>query len=465
MNKKDDEKILNDNKNKNKNRKKDENQNQNEDDEGDKKNRDIDIIFEPEFVVSNNSIMIGSQGIKFSQLGFQGLKVELFNTQNLLLDGLRKRGSNYSKDREGKRAWENSVKNAQNLQELRSSVIELEAVVRNLQTVEDENDDAEAEREKEEIRAIMVTEGWRFKEEEKEMKKVEKKEERKEEKKEEMKEERKGRGKRGREEIETVEVIEKKIEKEEVKDVEKEIEKDVEKKNDDYVEQMNYIGMPLRRFFKGHGKSDGVIVGYLPSERNEGMELWRMIHEDGDEEDLDYNDIIKSIRWFNLNLYEDDEINNNGNSNNNNNGDDDDDDEDNDDDIIVDYMEDNNNENEHIDGVSTATLWPSGGVRARWLDALQQSKTISEVVLALSSFLEHSRLFGMMDEEEPEQHTSNNSKRKSSNIITKNNDIKSKSINNVVLSSPYRRRGKRHVEPEMGRTQRAAARRIVSYAE
>ena len=32
-----------------------------------------------------------------------------------------------------------------------------------------------------------------------------------------------------------------------------------------------YIGMRIRRFFVGFGKSDGVLVAYLPPDKNEGM--------------------------------------------------------------------------------------------------------------------------------------------------------------------------------------------------
>ena len=107
-----------------------------------------DEIPEPELVISNKSLVVGNHGIKSSQIGISGLKLELFNIQSLLLDGLKKRGCTYSKDREGKRAWENSVKNAENLQEIRSAIIELEAVVRSVQLIDDEDDDVEAEREK-----------------------------------------------------------------------------------------------------------------------------------------------------------------------------------------------------------------------------------------------------------------------------------------------------------------------------
>ena len=404
----------------------------------------VDETPEPELVISNKSLVVGNHGIKSSQIGISGLKLELFNIQSLLLDGLKKRGCTYSKDREGKRAWENSVKNAENLQEIRSAIIELEAVVRSVQLIDDEDDDVEAEREKVEARAVMVTEGWKFKEE--------KKEEKKEDVEKVVREERKLRGKRGREETEFNEIV--------VNKIEKEVEKEAENGND-YTEQMKFLGKPLRRFFKGHGKSDGILVGYLPADKNEGMELWRMEHQDGDEEDLDLDDVIKSLRWYDLNLFEDDEIVIDGEE---------EEDDDNDsDDVIIDNMNDDTNELERTNGESTRTLWPTGGVRSRWLDALQQSKTISEVVLALTSFLEHSRLFGMMDDDEPDLYSSNQSRSKSSNNTLynkKNNDNKSKSMQiQTISSSPYKRKGKGHVEPEMGRAQRAAARRIVSYAE
>ena len=403
-----------------------------------------DEIPEPELVISNKSLVVGNHGIKSSQIGISGLKLELFNIQSLLLDGLKKRGCTYSKDREGKRAWENSVKNAENLQEIRSAIIELEAVVRSVQLIDDEDDDVEAEREKVEARAVMVTEGWKFKEE--------KKEEKKEDVEKVVREERKLRGKRGREETEFNEIV--------VNKIEKEVEKEAENGND-YTEQMKFLGKPLRRFFKGHGKSDGILVGYLPADKNEGMELWRMEHQDGDEEDLDLDDVIKSLRWYDLNLFEDDEIVIDGEE--------EEDDDNESDDVIIDNMNDDTNELERTNGESTRTLWPTGGVRSRWLDALQQSKTISEVVLALTSFLEHSRLFGMMDDDEPDLYSSNQSRSKSSNNTLynkKNNDNKSKSMQiQTISSSPYKRKGKGHVEPEMGRAQRAAARRIVSYAE
>ena len=113
-------------------------------------------------------------------------------------------------------------------------------------------------------------------------------------------------------------------------------------------------------------------------------------------------------------------------------------------------MVDEGEEEERAEGEISSTLWPTAGVRARWLDALQRSKTISEIAMALGALLEYSRVFGMMLEEEV-------------TVLGKRKQVPK--ISFVPGASPYKRKGKGHVEQEGGRTQRAAARRVVSYAE
>lgn len=279
------------------------------------------------------------------------------------------------------------MKSADDIKELRSATQELEAVVRSVQVVEDENDEAEAEREKIEARAAMLTEGWKF------------------------------------DELQ-----------------------DETEDSDSIKNQLQFIGRKLRRFFRGHGKSDGIIVGYLPANKNEGMELWRMEHQDGDEEDLDKDDIVKSIRWFEDNLLEDDETTAA-------------DDENDDDDDITEESD----ESVRVDGEVSATLWPTAGVRMRWLEALQRSRTVSEVAMALSTFMEHSRSFGMMDDSD------------SSDVHNSKSDQslwgKSKGSKKAAPApgpSPYKRKGKSSVSDahnEGGRARRAAARSVLSYAE
>jgi hypothetical protein len=58
------------------------------------------------------------------------------------------------------------------------------------------------------------------------------------------------------------------------------------------------IGLRVRRFFPGFGKSDGTIVAYLPPEVNEGECLWHVLHDDGDREDIDIGEVDRYIQYI-----------------------------------------------------------------------------------------------------------------------------------------------------------------------
>ena len=55
----------------------------------------------------------------------------------------------------------------------------------------------------------------------------------------------------------------------------------------DYVKTGPYIGRAVRRTFGRGVVSYGVVVSWLPHEKNEGQAFFRVRHDDGDEEDLD----------------------------------------------------------------------------------------------------------------------------------------------------------------------------------
>ncbi|KAK3236468.1 hypothetical protein CYMTET_53395, partial [Cymbomonas tetramitiformis] len=59
------------------------------------------------------------------------------------------------------------------------------------------------------------------------------------------------------------------------------------------------VGRRVRRFFDGNPKdpADGTVVEYLPAS-GEDCELWHIVHEDGDEEDLDREEVERSLRFF-----------------------------------------------------------------------------------------------------------------------------------------------------------------------
>ena len=116
-----------------------------------------DLQGEPELVARDKSVMIGSQGFKVAQLGVNGLRTELLRVHSLLVDGLKRRGSTYV--REGRKMWEQSVRAAEQLVDLRRAVQELEAVVRGVQEKDDEHDDEEVRKAKDRNRKIMIKEG------------------------------------------------------------------------------------------------------------------------------------------------------------------------------------------------------------------------------------------------------------------------------------------------------------------
>merc|ERR1712146_597483 len=45
--------------------------------------------------------------------------------------------------------------------------------------------------------------------------------------------------------------------------------------------------------------TDAVIVGWLPADENEGVELWHLEHDDGDEEDLEEHEVMEGMKLIN----------------------------------------------------------------------------------------------------------------------------------------------------------------------
>lgn len=93
-------------------------------------------------------------------VGAQALRTEYTRVLGLLNDGLKARNGNLS--REGRKLWEHSVRDAETAVELRGPLLELESLVRNLQTVEDKRDAEEVRLAKEAERKEMLKEGWIF---------------------------------------------------------------------------------------------------------------------------------------------------------------------------------------------------------------------------------------------------------------------------------------------------------------
>ncbi|CAM9326712.1 unnamed protein product [Scytosiphon promiscuus] len=57
------------------------------------------------------------------------------------------------------------------------------------------------------------------------------------------------------------------------------------------------IGRRCRRFFKEFGKSDCTVAAHLPA-KNGDPELWHVVHDDGDEEDMEEHELSKARKYF-----------------------------------------------------------------------------------------------------------------------------------------------------------------------
>ena len=162
------------------------------------------------------------------------------------------------------------------------------------------------------------------------------------------------------------------------------------------------IGMRARRYFAGHGMSDGTIIAYLSLERakaaagSEGVEedfdLWHMLHDDGDREDINLEQVQRAIKYCEEDAdapdsedpqaiqeaakKEDDDMS-----------------------VASDAGEESSSDDDDGDcsgdeAGSRVTLWESAGARAKFIAGAVASSSAAEVALALSLFLENARIFG-----------------------------------------------------------------------
>lgn len=329
-------------------------------------------------------------------IGAVGLRLELSRVMNAMNDELKLRDGQMS--RENRKLWDYSVRDAQCAADLLAPLQELEALVRNQQTVEDKRDAEEVRLAKEVEKKEMGEEGWIF-------------------------------------------------------------ENDVN----------GHIGKHARRFFKGFGSSDGVIVAYLPPEKNDEVALYHMEHHDGDSEDLELEDLLRAFRYFDQDAQEDDEEEG-GESDNE--GEEDAEEEEEGSDEEEEEVEDAL----HAPGAGT-TLWPTYEVRTRWLAALAKAVTLGEVALALQAFMEQATAFGMVapDPFVLEKALAPRSARLAATIAIKDSlrdsyveSAEFARSSRMTSSSSSRNRAAKNKAKFSGgseRPSRAAARSVKSYAE
>lgn len=234
---------------------------------------------EPAIIRNYYNNIAGGQMFRRQNIGLAGLRNELTNNYSMVHQAIRN-SKHYNKD--VKKVWECKVKDALNVDEMKECVLELEEMLHQLQTCDDE--------------AETVSED--------------------------------------------------------------------EALDEQWLTDEEHVGKRARRFFEA-GRSDGTIVAALPAEFNEGVALWHMRHDDHDEEDLDYEELVKAIEAYDKNITES---------------------------VTGSVTEDS--EGEELTEDDLKTLWPSANVRNRWISAVHASISITEVAWALSSLMEHAKNFG-----------------------------------------------------------------------
>ena len=351
---------------------------------------------EPRIITLNNGLGRGTPIWRApplsNQVGPAAAKSEMLRLLGLLSDALKHHGSSSggggaSAVREWRRAWESGVRAADDVDALVAQLLDLESTVRGMQQAEDRRDKEEEERVLAAERQEMIEEGWLFQEAHSNQEQDQK-----------QQSEAQHAGEESGEKMMTEDGAEGDNANGEGKGKAKGKGKDDAPKTTAGPE---LIGRSARRFFRGFGSSDGVIVAHLPAAKNEGIALFHMRHSDGDAEDLDEADVQRALRAFDLDLKEDDDPDA---------GDGDDDSDDEDEDEEEEEEEDSDSDfggdaGRRVAGgvagavAADATLWPTYEVRCRWREAVSASRTLGEVCLALGRFADHAKAFGALAED------------------------------------------------------------------
>ena len=241
--------------------------------------------------------------------------------------------------------------------------------------------------------------------------------------------------------------------------------------------ESTYIGKSARRFFLRTGASDGIVTGVHRStdpKTNITEELFLVEHADGETDEMDEEGVRLAIRAYELNQMADvsaatrEEMDDN---------DSDDSDEDEDYGYNLRDIEDMSAELDEqqdmmwtIEAEEDASveciprLWPTKGVRSKWLEALRGATCVADVAMAMSALHAQAVSFGVTGEDIFE-----NMKEKAPHVIFRKPKVKvnekrdrQRGKSGTSKSSDNRSRGK---DVEEGRSSRRAASRGINYAE
>eukprot|EP01039_Chlorochromonas_danica_P009457 gene9457-10447_t len=259
-----------------------------------------------------------------------------------------------------------------------------------------------------------------------------------------------------------------------------------------------YLGLPVRRFFPRYGYSDGHVEGLLPASRNDGIALYRIVHDDGDEEDVDTPDLLRALLRRRQNVTKvsreelaaenedqdeeeeekggkdaEDESGSEGGDSHSETGS---------------SGSDSSEEEEDDENMAGDRLWPTWEVRQRWRSFLRRAILVSEVAWALFALEQQAYRFNILAQDfsvlpqlfQPPSPspslTASSAKRTGKRQRTRSNSIGSEDSGRVeghhMLLSPRKARhgrlaslrGSAGRESATGRPQRSAARRVINYA-
>jgi hypothetical protein len=294
---------------------------------------------EPDIVRVYNNSFRGGMAMKPFNIGPHATRSEFLRVFNLIQDGLRQKGSQFYRSA-GRRVWENALKNASVASDFRSTLVELEQVVRDTQVAEDAKAEEEVEQMRREAQSKLEAEGWVF-----DAAHIAKSEAyasavvrlltmgSQEEGAESSDSKEGGSGKRKREASASGDVASKRqavgaggsmhtsdIAGESLNQLKEllpliptdsvenspQVSCNVEKVLSDVktdIDGAACVGRRVRRFFRAIAQpSDATVISFLPAVMNDGIALWHLFHDDGDEEDLDSAEVQRGIRAFETNL-------------------------------------------------------------------------------------------------------------------------------------------------------------------
>jgi hypothetical protein len=305
-------------------------------------------------------------------IGISGIEQELLRLVQIYYDNLKKRVSNTEEgvsvmSKDLRKHYENRVNSILSLFDAKEIILDLEELIHSTQTVPDKLDLEEELKKQQAKRQEMLAEGWIFED---------------------------NKGAAG-----------------------------------GPISGEAFLGCRARRYFPEFGKSDCTVHAMLPADKNDGIQLFRLVHSDNDEEDVDEKDVALAVECFkqqieteeeaskllasgNLDPMEDTNTSatsvapaatqNKSKKVRNDTEENEEDEEEGAEQVEIDYYAEPGSEDE-LDAVEKLTkaspllLWPTKEIRARWRTIILNSQTVGEIVMALAVFEEQSYRFGVLD--------------------------------------------------------------------